>query len=63
MQTEIRLLITKDCFILCHIFRCTIEDILLFYIRHVSVSAFLQEEEDEETELATYFFIKYGCGS
>jgi hypothetical protein len=63
MKTAIQLANTKECYILCHIFQCRIEDVLSFYVRHVSISSFLKNTADEKMELATYFFIKYTCES
>jgi len=59
MEIKTSLTVPKDCYILCNIFRCTIEDILLFYIDHVSFDRFLKDEADKDVEYATYFFIKY----
>jgi hypothetical protein len=59
MEIKTRLAIPKDCYILCNIFRCAIEDILLFYIDHVSFDRFLKDEADKDVEDATYFFIEY----
>jgi len=63
METEIHLIIPKDSYILSHIFRCTIEDILLFYTDHVSLDLFLKNEADKDIEYATYFFLKYTAES
>jgi len=59
MEIKTSLTVPKDCYILCNIFRCTIEDILLFYIAHVSFDRSLEDEADKDVEDATYFFIKY----
>jgi hypothetical protein len=63
METEIHLTVPKDCYILCRIFRCTIEDILLFYTDNVSPDLFLKNEADKDVECATYFFFRYTAES
>ncbi|HVY74335.1 MAG TPA: hypothetical protein VG890_05860 [Puia sp.] len=57
MENEIELTVPKDCYILCEIFRCIPEDTLLFYMKHVSVDAFLARDADRNVELATGFFL------
>jgi hypothetical protein len=58
-REQICLTVPKNCYILCNIFRCTIEDILLFYMDHVSFDRFLKDEADKDVGYTTYFFIKY----
>lgn len=58
MKTEITLTTTKDCYILCNLFRFRLRDLLVYYMQHVSLQKFLEAREDESVHPATDFFVQ-----
>lgn len=59
MKTDITIPIPKDCYIACHIFSCSIEELLQFYVNHISIDLFLKDRTEDIYEIATYFFLEF----
>lgn len=53
MKTTIQLRISPDCAILCSLFRCRIEDLLLYYMKAVNLQKLVQDRATEMNVLAT----------
>jgi hypothetical protein len=51
--------LTPDFYILCELFSFTPEEVLQYYINHISLSVFEDESAEELLLTATYFFGKY----
>jgi hypothetical protein len=58
MKTEITITVTKDCYILCNVFRFMLADLIVYYMSNVSLPKFLDAKEDEYVHPATYFFVQ-----
>ena len=57
MKTEITLIVTKDCTILCNVFRFRLPGLLKYYMKQVRLAAFL-EEEKKKLHPATIHFVQ-----
>jgi hypothetical protein len=51
--------LSPDFYILCDFFSLTPEEVLQFYINHISLSVFADKCPEEPLSTATYFFGKY----
>ena len=51
--------LSPDFYILCDFFSLTPEEVLQYYINHISVSLFAEVSLDNPFGAATYFFIQY----
>jgi len=51
--------LTPDFYILCELFSFTPEEVLQYYINHISLSVFEDQSAEELFLTATYFFGKY----
>lgn len=58
MKTAITLTITKDCYILCDVFRFAIEDLLQYYMKNVSLQQFLEAKKGDYVHPATILFVQ-----
>lgn len=46
-------------YILCNMFSCSPEEVLQYYLNHISLTQFMRRSLDTPTGAATYFFIQY----
>lgn len=59
MKTTLQLTITKESYILCRLFQCSIEEVLLYYMKQVNTEKFLSDKADDMTIQAMAFLA--GC--
>lgn len=57
MKTEITVTMTKDCYILCDVFRFMVKDLLVYYMKNVSLREFVEAKERGNVHPATDFFM------
>jgi hypothetical protein len=60
MENSFKIKGSKDAFILCSIFSCSVQEVLQYYVNHVSIDKFLEETGNKKFITATTFFLKYG---
>jgi hypothetical protein len=57
MKIRLQLTVTKDCHILCRLFRCRVEDLLLYYMQQVNIEQLAKGRATKEVECATWLFL------
>ena len=59
MTERISILIPEECFIMCHIFNVSFEELLQYYIDHINLKLFTEDQEADLYQTATYFFLDF----
>lgn len=57
MKTTMELSIPKDCYILCRLFHCRIEDVLLYYMKQINMERIQAKNPDKMMITATAFLL------
>ena len=57
MATEITLTATKDYYVLSNVFQFDLKDLLLYYMKNVSLAAFLDDDKEDYVHPATTYFV------
>ena len=59
MKQSFTVHLSPDFYILCDFFSLTPEEVLQYYVNHISVALFTEVSLDNPFGAATYFFIQY----
>ena len=59
MAEVVQIKMSQDLFILCHIFKCSIDQILQFYIDNIDVEKFAKKDCDNAIQTVTYFLLDF----
>lgn len=58
MKTAITLTLTKDCTILCNVFRFRMQELLVYYMKQVRLATFVEAKDEEKVHPATIHFVQ-----
>jgi len=59
MKQTFSIHLSPDFYILCDLFSCSPEEVLQYYVNHISLPLFADVSLDNPFGAATYFFIQY----